>query len=121
MIEGNRFPAPVIAEYASMFKSTVAFLWDALDAEAFCVIGSSKRPTKIVYDPVMYVANSADVVAHRTQLVAHREVLRTELATMYQQHQALFSGRRTNFADTQARNLRVSEAFAAAIAKAISA
>jgi hypothetical protein len=121
MIEGNRFPAPVIAEYASMFKSTVAFLWDALDAEAFCVIGSSKRPTKIVYDPVMYVANSADVVAYRTQLVARREVLRTELATMYQQHQALFSGRRTNFADTQARNLRVSEAFTAAIAKVISA
>lgn len=117
MIEGNRFPDTVLAQYRSMFESTVTFLWKALGAEAFCVIGSSKRPTKIVYDPMMYVANSADVVPHRKQLVVRKDVLRAELAAMYQQHQALFSGRRTNFADTQARNLRVSEAFATAIAK----
>ncbi len=117
MIQGNRFPEDVLAQYRSMFESTVAFLWEALDAEAFCVIGFSKRPTKIVYDPMMYVANSADVVAHRELLVARRDVLRSELAAMYQQQQALFSGRRTNFADTQARNRRVSEAFAAAITK----
>lgn len=117
LIEGNRFPEAVLIAYRSMFESSVEFLWEALDAEAFCVIGLSRRPTKIVYDPVMYVANSKAVVAHREQLVAQKEVLRTELATMYQKEQALFSGRRTNFADTQSRNLRVSDAFAAAIAK----
>ncbi|MGE3344784.1 MAG: DUF262 domain-containing protein [Vicinamibacterales bacterium] len=117
LIEGNRFPDSVLAEYRSMFESTVAFLWEALDLDAFCVVDSSKRPTKIVYDPMMYVSNSADVVAHRTQLIAHKDVLRSELAAMYQEQQALFSGRKTNFADTQARNLRVGEAFAAAITK----
>jgi hypothetical protein len=81
------------------------------------VIGASKRPTKIVYDPMMYVANSVDVVPHRAKLIAKKGVLRAELAAMYAQNQALFSGRRTNFADTQSRNRIVSEAFAAAIAK----
>jgi len=36
---------------------------------------------------------------------------------MYKAENALFSGRRTNFADTQHRNRCVNEAFAAAIAK----
>jgi hypothetical protein len=117
IIQGNRFPDALLAEYRSMFESAVSFLWDALEAEAFCVIGSSKRPTKIVYDPLMYVANSADVLAHRAKLLAKKGLLRSELAAAYKQNQALFSGRRTNFADTQARNRCVSEAFAAAISK----
>lgn len=117
IIEGNRFPESLLTEYHSMFESTVTFLWDALEAESFCVIDSSDRPTKIVYDPMMYVANSAAVLPHRAKLVAMKDVLRSELAAMYKQHQELFSGRRTNFADTQARNLKVNEAFAAAIAK----
>jgi len=65
----------------------------------------------------MYVANSVDVVPHRTKLIAKKDVLRVELAAMYQQNKALFSGRRTNFADTQNRNRCVSEAFTAAITK----
>lgn len=117
IVEGNRFRKPVLAEYRSMFESTVGFLWDALGADAFCVMGSSNRPTKIVYDPVMYVANSSIVIPHRTRLIARKDVLQSELTAMYKQHQGLFSGRRTNFADTQARNLRVNEAFAAAITK----
>lgn len=117
IIEGNRFPDALLAKYRSMFESTISFLWDALETEAFCVMGSSKRPTKIVYDPLMYVANSADVVPRRAKLIAKKGVLRAELATMYKRNQALFSGRRTNFADTQARNRCVSEAFAATIKK----
>jgi hypothetical protein len=100
-----------------MFESTVAFLWEALEAESFCVIGLSKRPTKIVYDPMMYVANGADVLPHRAKLIARGDVLRGELKAMYRQHQMLFSGRRTNFADTQARNRCVNEAFTTAITK----
>ncbi len=117
IIEGNRFSDALLHEYRAMFESTVAFLGQALDTEAFCVIGGSKRPTKIVYDPLMYIANSSDVVPHRAKLVAKKAVLRAELATMYKANQALFAGRRTNFKDTQARNRCVSEAFAAAIAK----
>lgn len=117
MIQGNGFPNTLLDQYRLMFESTVLFLWETLGAEAFGVIGRSKRPTKIVYDPMMYVANSERVIAHRKQLVAGKKVLKDELATMYQQDQELFSGRKTNYADTQARNARVSKAFAAAIAK----
>lgn len=118
IIEGNRFPESLLNEYRAMFESTVAFLWQVLESESFCAIGSSKRPTKIVYDPMMFVSNSPDVVPHYEKLIAQRDVLRGELTAMYEQHQDLFSGRRTNFADTQTRNLRVGEAFSAAIAKA---
>lgn len=114
---GNNFPQTLLAEYKTMFEATVAFLWEVLGNEAFTVLGSSKRPTKIVYDPLMFVANSADVVPHRPKLVAKKAVLHGELEAMYKTHHELFSGRRTNFKDTQDRNRCVSEAFAAAITK----
>jgi hypothetical protein len=57
------------------------------------------------------------VLPHRAELITKKDVLRTELVAMYKQQDALFSGRRTNFADTQNRNRCLSEAFAAAISK----
>jgi hypothetical protein len=117
LIAGNRFAQDVLDSYRAMFESTITFLWSALGSDAFCVIGSSQRPTKIVFDPVMYVANSSEVRAAYTRLVARKNLLRAELEAMYGKEQALFSGRRTNFADTQQRNARVKEAFSAAIAK----
>ncbi len=117
MVGGNRFPTDVLATYREMFESNVSFLWDCLGAEAYCVIGSSRRPTKIVYDPIMYVANTDEVKRTREKLVAGKDVLRKELETMYQQQQELFAGRRTNYIDTQARNVQVKAAFSAAMAQ----
>lgn len=116
--EGNNFPATVLAKYKTMFEATVAFLWEALGAEAFTVLDpSKKRPTKIVYDPLMFVANSDAVVPHHADLVAKKAILRRELEAMYKNNYELFAGRRTNFKDTQDRNRCVSEAFAVAIAQ----
>ncbi|NOU30780.1 MAG: DUF262 domain-containing protein [Polyangiaceae bacterium] len=116
--EGNNFPATLLAEYKTMFEATVAFFWNALGVESFTVLNpSKKRPAKIVYDPLMFVANSAAVVPHHALLVAKKSVLRDELKKMYERNHELFSGRRTNFQDTQDRNRCVSDAFAAAIAK----
>jgi hypothetical protein len=117
MVAGNRFRPELLVTFKEMFESTVSFLWTCFGNEAFCVFGISQRPTKIVYDPMMYVANSEIVRKASEQLIANKEVLREGLTAMYQQHQELFSGRRTNFADTQARNNQVKEAFAAAIKK----
>jgi hypothetical protein len=114
---GNGFPREVLTEYRSMFESTVEFLWNCLGTEAFCTIGASARPTKIVYDPIMFVASSSAVFAHREELIAQKDVLRNELLALYKSDLALFSGRRTNFVDTQTRNLRVTKAFAEAIAE----
>lgn len=116
--EGNNFPKTVLAEYKTMFEKTVAFLWEALGPEAFTLRDpSKKRPTKIVYDPLMFVANSTAVVPHHAMLVAKKEALCDELEAMYKANRELFAGRRTNFKDTQDRNRCVSEAFAGAITK----
>ena len=115
LIEGNRFPKSVLDEYSVMFASTISFLYAALQTDAFCVMGASKRPTKIVYDPIMYVANSPVVIAMRQPLIEKKDILREELTSMYLEKRGLFSGRRTNFADTQARNLAVGAAFVKAI------
>ncbi|HEV7504777.1 MAG TPA: DUF262 domain-containing protein [Thermoanaerobaculia bacterium] len=117
MVGGNRFSEEVLIAYREMFESNVAFLWDCLGTDAYCVIGFSRRPTKIVYDPIMYVANTADVKRSREKLIANKVVLRKELEVMYRQQQELFSGRRTNFVDTQARNAHVMKAFSAAMAQ----
>lgn len=118
LVGGNKFSDAVHVEYRNMFEATISFLWDALENDAFTVLDSAKRrPTKIVYDPIMYVANSPEVVANRAKLLAKREVLRAELENMYEENSPLFSGRRTNFVDTQSRNRCVREAFASAIAK----
>ena len=118
IVVGNKFPKNGLAEYRAMFEATIDFLWDVLEGEAFTVLDASKkRPTKIVYDPLMFAANGPDVIPHRATLVAKKAVLRAELKSMYAKNSALFSGRRTNFKDTQDRNRCVSESFAAAIAR----
>ena len=114
----NTFDSVLLASYRQMFESSVTFLWDALGTDAYCVIGNSQhRPTKIVYDPMMYVSNMDTVIASREKLLLQNEILRAELISMYAENQQLFSGRRTNYVDTQTRNARVSEAFTSAIAK----
>ena len=117
IVRGNNFVPKLYEEYRAMFEPTVSFLWEVLGVEAFTVLGFSKRRTKIVYDPLMFIVNSADVVPHHADLIAKKDVLRGELEAMYKSHRDLFSGRRTNFKDTQDRNICVSKAFAAAIAQ----
>jgi hypothetical protein len=118
IVEGNKFPAEGLERYRLMFEETVAFLWDSLGNDAFTILWSSKkRPTKIVYDPLMFAANSPEVESHRENLIKRKDVLRKKLESMYEANKELFSGRRTNFKDTQDRNNRMSETFAAAIAE----
>lgn len=118
LMRGNKFSDTVLADYRVMFETTVEFLWDVLGAEAFTLLDSGRRrATKIVYDPLMYIANSAAVIPHRAALVSHKGLLREELQKLYAANVELFSGRRTNFADSQQRNIQVGEAFAAAISR----
>lgn len=122
LMKGNQFPVETIGAYRNLFESTIEFLWDALDTSAFCVINDTKtsRPTKIAYDPIMYAANTPEVLAARERLIQHKEILRDELLAMYKQDKAegcVFSGRRTNYADAQERNRLTLMAFSAAIAK----
>ncbi|MDR1041378.1 MAG: DUF262 domain-containing protein [Deltaproteobacteria bacterium] len=114
---GNKFPPEGLEKYRSMFEETVDFLWGVLKNKAFMLPHGKKQPTKIVYDPLMFAANNPDVKLNHAKLIKNKDILREELKTMYKKNLPLFSGRRTNFKDTQDRNHFMSEAFAAAIAK----
>ncbi|TKD07872.1 DUF262 domain-containing protein [Polyangium fumosum] len=118
---GNKFSVSLLESYRTMFERTVEFLFSVLGATAFCRLGPSGkhqgRPTKIVYDPLMFVASQYAQGNKRKSLVQGRQELLTQLGTMYAMHKKLFAGRSTNSAQTQERNVRMKEAFDAALAK----
>lgn len=123
LVEGNKFSADLLDEYRRMFEHTVSLLSEALGSDAFCRLDrngrpqSRARPTKIVYDPLMFVASRYAEAPARTTLVKSQGELRTRLGAMYRDHAALFAGRRTNSADVQQRNERVGEVFEATLEK----
>lgn len=117
LVQGNAFPDSVLGAYSHLFNSTIEFLWNALGTQAFALPGHSKRPTKIIYDPLMHVASTSKVAAAYGILIRNKEVLIEKLNDTYVKEKDLFSGRRTNYSDTLARNYRLREAFDRAIAE----
>ena len=117
LLQGNGFPDTVLNAYTRLFNTSIEFLWVALGPQAFTLLGHSKRPTKIIYDPIMHVASTPKVQAAYKDLLRNKEVLVSELTETYVEHKDLFSGRRTNYSDTLSRNDRLREAFERAIAK----
>lgn len=117
LLVGNRYAADVLRAYEVMFVETIDFLFECLGIDAFAVITDGKlpRPTKIVYDPIMFVANAPEVVQARQRICANKEILREEIGAMYDRDRARtppsFAGRRTNNADIQVRNKEMYVAF----------
>ncbi|MFH8776484.1 DUF262 domain-containing protein [Streptomyces sp. NPDC017958] len=115
--QGNKFTVSILTEYENSFNATIDFLYDCLGVEAFSVLTETKqaRPTKIVYDPIMFIANAPDVVAARSKIVANKAALRRALISMYaadqERSRPAFSGRRTNNADIAVRNRAMRAAF----------
>ncbi len=120
LIQGNGFPTDILDAYEDLFDSTVEFLWECLGHDAYRVIGTerSRQPTKVVFDPIMYVASLPEVKDAYPRLKKNKRIFRGQMERMYREHEALFGGRRTNFSDAQQRNARVQEAFSAAIERA---
>lgn len=118
---GNKFPDDVLGKYCKIFEATTSLLWEILNKDAFCQIASNentkKRPTKIVYDPLMWVASRYAVGDQRTALLKNPTVLRDRLAAMYEKHGESFAGRKTNSTDVKERNRCMEEAFADVIAQ----
>ncbi len=117
LLQGNGFPETVLDAYSKLFNTSIEFLWSTLGPQAFTLLGHSKRPTKIIYDPIMHVASTPKVQAAYETLIRNKDVLVNELTATYLEHKDLFSGRRTNYSDTLSRNDRLREAFERAIVK----
>lgn len=118
LFQGNNFPKPVLNSYSALFTSTIEFLWNALGVNAFTLLGHSKRPTKIIFDPLMHVASTSRIQTCYELLLRDKSVLVEELTETYATQKELFSGRRTNYADTMARNACLYKSFERAIEKA---
>ncbi len=120
LAEGNKFPDEVLREYRNIFEATTSLLWEILNESAFCPIASNEkakeRPTKIVYDPLMWVASRYAAGGQRAALLKNPTVLRERLAAMYEKHGESFAGRKTNSTDVKVRNQYMEEAFADVIA-----
>lgn len=121
LAEGNKFSDTVLHEYREIFEATASLLWEVLGEDAFCRIRDGKngqeRPTKIVYDPLMWVASRYAKGDKREVLLKTPAVLRKRLATMYGKHKDIFAGRRTNANHVRERNHLMEKAFVDVIAK----
>ena len=122
LIEGNLKPESVLSGLREIFERTISFLYEILGEEAFCAIGvSQKRPSKMVYDPIMYVASGVSRNSDCDIIIKGKKILKSELKEMYIQERKkgnkenLFYGRNTNSSYVQPRNTRVYEAFEKAL------
>jgi len=104
-----------------MFEATISLLSELMGNDVFCRMDragkASSRPTKIVYDPLMYVASRYQKGKDRQRPMSGKDILVNELSNMYKLHGDLFAGRRTNTADMQQRNKHVMNAFQSALTK----
>ena len=115
--QGNRFDSKMLTEYEKIFCETIELLWGIWGNDAFYIPGTSKRPTKIIYDPLMLAASSSAVRSAAESLIRGKEKVNAILAAAFSEEKDLFSGRRTNFADTVARNQKLRKAFAKAVSE----
>lgn len=115
LIEGNKFGDDLLSKYQGLFENTISFLFEILGKKAFYRMTSNSklnnRPTKILYDPLMYVASQYSQGPSRDELIAGKKLLIQELKNMFSKNSALFGGRRTNPVDIRARNKCLADVF----------
>ena len=93
LVEGNKFPSALLSEYRKIFEATTSFLWEILKEDAFRRIGKSReRPTKIIYDPLMWVASQYVAGSARAALLKKPDVLRERLGAMYPEQGDILAG-----------------------------
>lgn len=103
LMRGNRFDPATLDDYRQLFLDNIKFWYTIGGATAFQVKGSNRHFSKIAYDALMY-ASSALNQEERALLASNREVLRSAIETMYDNHATVFGGRRTNTTDANRRN-----------------
>lgn len=121
LIEGNKFRQEILSEYEDMFEKTISFISQLLGKKAFCPRNRDGKPrgrsTMFIYDPLMFISSQYIRGKDRETLLSGKKVLVNELSNMYKEHGSIFAGRRTNVADMNQRNERVSDVFRNALKK----
>ena len=113
LIEGNKFEKGILSEYKEMFESTVSFVFEMFGKEAFHRVSKEGKPTggptKIVFDPIMYVSSKYSRGSDLDTFSSCKNTLVEKINEIKQSD--IFGGRKTNSADTASRNRRVMEIF----------
>jgi Protein of unknown function DUF262 len=106
---GNGFSTELIARYKELFEETVKLVFDVLGDDAFHLWRQRKsgwnwfdRPTKVVYEPLMY--GFSQRLERKADLLLRADQVRAALPEFYQTNYAIFEGRKVNRADMSARN-----------------
>lgn len=106
---GNAFPPTLLSKYRELFEQTVQLVYEVLGDDAFRLYRQRKtgwswfdRPTKVVYEPLMYAFSQR--LGQREHLLARAELIRASLPDFYKENYSIFEGRKVNRADMNARN-----------------
>jgi hypothetical protein len=107
--KGNCFSPELLAKYKELFEETVKLVYDVLGENAFRLWRQRKsgwnwfdRPTKVVYEPLMYAFSQR--LERKADLLSSAEQIRDALQKFYEKNYGIFEGRMVNRADTNKRN-----------------
>ncbi len=113
--QGNLLPPSVLASYQALFEATVSLVEATLGEKAFWLYRKRadswswyRRPTTVVYDPMMFVFSQH--LSESSALLQRAELLQERLPGFYQEHYKNFEGRYTNLSNIAERN-KLFEAF----------
>lgn len=106
---GNTFGKRLLGQFERLFSDTTKLVFQVFGKNAFLLYRRRndewrwfKRPTTVVYDPLMYVFSQH---LHRADaLVSRRDAIKDAIKRMYMEKYDEFEGRYTNLANVRARN-----------------
>jgi len=102
---GNLFSIDVLRQFEELFIETSDFVYQVLGERAFFLLRKRKngkwgwfeRPTKVLYDPLMYAFSKH--IQHKQMLISKTPEIRNKLEEMYKSQADTFEGRSTNQQD----------------------
>ncbi len=106
---GNLFPQHVLDLLENLFLKTINLVFETLGESAFCLLRRRndewqwyKRPTTVVYDPLMFVFSR--YIDRYDDVVSAKGEIKTRLESLYKNKYDEFEGRYTNLRNITTRN-----------------
>lgn len=98
--KGNSFDETVLQDYTTLFNDTISLIYEILGTDAFKLYRERNtewklynRPTKVLFDPIMYVFSQN--LDKKTILKNNKERIKNGLCDFYKTSYDVFGGRNT--------------------------
>lgn len=106
---GNKWDKDVRDRLEDLFVKTIQLVYEVFEEKAFWLrrpINGKwswfKRPTTVVYDPLMFAFSQH--IEERRKIILAKEVFQSDIVEFYNSNYSNFEGRYTNRADMETRN-----------------